>query len=74
MQIFVKTLTGKTMTLDTMPSSPVNDVKAQIDAIRNNRPYDPLRLIYGGKELENKKSLLDYSIGQESVLHLCRPE
>ncbi|KAI9429738.1 ubiquitin [Lactarius indigo] len=74
MQISVKTLTGKTITLDTMPSSTVNGVKAQIDAVRNNRSYDPLRLIYCGKELENEKSLLDYSIGQESVLHLGRPE
>ncbi|KAH8979249.1 the 35-36 Moad insertion mutant of ubiquitin [Lactarius akahatsu] len=84
MQFFVKTLTGKTMALDMMPSSTVNDVKAQIDAINNpgrqrlvydscnNRSYDPIRLIYGGKELENAKSLLDYSIGQESILHLVQ--
>ncbi|KAI9464954.1 the 35-36 Moad insertion mutant of ubiquitin [Lactarius psammicola] len=82
MQMFVKTLTGKTIALDVMPSSTVNDVKAQIDDTIhpgrqrliydscNNRSFDPLRLIYSGKELENAKSLLDYNIRQESILHL----
>jgi hypothetical protein len=43
------------------------------DCSGDNRSHDPLRLIYGGKQLENAKSLCDYGIRHESILHLGKP-
>ena len=68
-QIFVKTLTGRTITLGVESSTTVEQFKGMIHD-REGIPADQQRLVFGGKELQDGRTLADYSISKDATVFL----
>jgi hypothetical protein len=69
MQLFVKTLTGKTNTYDVEASTSIEAIKQMI-ADKEGVPIDQQRLVWSGKELQDGRTVGDYDIQNESTVHL----
>ena len=69
MQIFVKTLTGKTITLDVTPDDSVASIKEQIHR-KEGIPPEHQRLVFAGKQLSDENTIADYNVQKESTIHL----
>lgn len=69
MQVFVKTLSGKTISVECEPDESIESLKEKIMA-KEGVPADQQRIIFGGKQLDTQKTLSDYDIDDDSTLHL----
>lgn len=69
MQLFVKTMTGKTVSIEVEEGESIEDVKAKISE-KEGIPPEQQRLIFGGQQLEDAKTLEDYGVGDDDTFHL----
>ena len=68
-QVFVRTICGKTITLDVQPTDTISTVKSKILS-KDGTPAQQQRLAFAGKQLQDARSLRDYGIDRDCTLHL----
>ena len=68
-QIYVKTMTGKTITLDVEESGTIENIKATIEN-KEGIPSDAQRLSFNGQQLKSERTLSFYKIRAESIVHV----
>mmetsp|Transcript_73416 Transcript_73416/g.147842 ORF Transcript_73416/g.147842 Transcript_73416/m.147842 type:complete len:131 (+) Transcript_73416:92-484(+) len=69
MQLMVKTLDGKTVTVEAEEEDTIEDIKNKIME-KEGVPVDQQRLIFGGKQLDSDKTLADYDVQEDSTFHM----
>jgi ubiquitin len=69
MQIFIKTLIGRTITLHVEPNYSIRNIK-EIIYNKESIPIDEQRLIFSGKQLTDDRTLSDYNVQKDSTFHL----
>lgn len=69
MQLFVKTLSGKTVSIDVEEGESIEEVKEKISE-KEGVPPEQQRLVFGGQQLQDSKTLDDYDVGDDATLHL----
>ena len=71
MEVVVKELPGESIRVEVEPSDTVAHLKAAV-AEKNGLPAVQQRLIFGGKQLDEKKTLAECGITPGAVVHLVR--
>jgi ubiquitin C len=69
MQLFIKTLTGMTITLEVEPSELIESVKQRIQE-KHGFPAEQQHLIFAGKEMRDERSIADCNVGKKSTIHM----
>jgi hypothetical protein len=72
MNLFIRTLTGQTLTIDVPSGSTIQDVKEQLVPLQDITSTDGMRLLLAGKQLDNDHTVSDYNIQNESTLNLVK--
>lgn len=71
MQIFVRTITGNTITLDVKPYDSFYDIKFQLED-RTGIPCYQQRVLFSGRQVDDENSLIDYDIESNNTLHITQ--
>jgi len=69
MELFVKTMTGKTVSIEAEEGETIEEIKAKITE-KEGIPAEQQRLIFGGQQLEDAKTLEDYGVDEDDTFHL----